>query len=119
MLILFGFFRTPKSDHLPGQEAIDATEVIMGIDKRYHYRYPALCAIGLLYYTEIKRRLDLGQSLAYLTKHRHRISYEIHKQWHQEKYVLPTNLMIFYSNEHCVTETSHWKYQGFMCGTLD
>lgn len=110
MLILFGFFRTPKSERLPDQEAIDATEDTMGIDKRYHYRYPDLCAIGLLYYTEIKRRLDHGQSLEYLTKHRHRIRYEVHKQWHQEKYVLPKNPMIFDFIEHRVTETSYWKY---------
>ncbi|THH13111.1 hypothetical protein EUX98_g9757 [Antrodiella citrinella] len=81
-------FFVPKSDKLPTQSVIDSMKTVIGLDQDTIYYPEQTRQITVRYFEEIRRRMTAGQSLQELQEQREWITYLVHKQWHDERYVL-------------------------------
>ena len=61
----------------------------MGICMETFYTYEDEKELATRFFQEVKKRLDEGISVDELVEQRRFISYDIHKQWHYERWVLP------------------------------
>ena len=94
-LWLFDEFHVLKSQDLPPQAIIDRFTLRMGIGMETLYTYEDHIHLATLFFQEIKKRLDAGESVEDLIEQRWHISYDIHKQWHAERYVSLSLASIF------------------------
>lgn len=101
MLILHSNYAVPKSDEYPSQAVIDAFIVPLCISARTPYRSDDERVLAVRYFQEIQKRLKEGQSQDHVYARRHRIAYEINKQWHEERYVV-CSIVVAHADVLCV-----------------
>ena len=77
----------PKSETLPTQEEVDVLSPPLCLDKLTVYMFEDMVEIAVRYFTEVKKRLDRGESVEELLGQRYKISYDTHKKWHEDRYV--------------------------------
>ena len=78
----------PKSDQLPPQSVISNLRLRVGICMRTEYGYNERREISIRLYTEAWKLLREGRTLDEFEKLRPMLTYEVHKKWHEEMYVL-------------------------------
>ena len=77
----------PKGSEYPSQPIINRLKVPLCFGARARYRPEDVQVLTTRYFKMVKKLLDDGLDLERVYTLRLRISYEVHKQWHEERFV--------------------------------